>query len=202
MARSIAVLKLPTRVKYVVSFAESVASALAGNPHFPSPTPTLATFRSDLAALDAAEAATLSRTKGSVEARDARLAILRTDLATLRAYVQTVAERAAPGDADVIIASAGLRLRKPRVYAKPLLAAKQGPVTGAVHLAAKAPSKRASYIWQYSTDQTAWTAAPQTMKARAELAGLTAGTRYFFRFHAVTKAGVGDWSQTVALLVL
>jgi hypothetical protein len=201
MARSVAVLKLSTKVKNVMTFAQNVASALTGNPHFPAPNPTLATFQADVDALNQAETTALSRAKGSVEVRDAKLAIVRNDLENLKTYVQSVAALAAPADAAAIIASAGLAVRKVTLHDKPALAAKQGSVTGTVNLAAKATAKRASYIWQYSTDQKTWINVPPTLKSKAGIPGLTAGTQYYFRFQAVTKTGVGDWSQTVALLV-
>jgi hypothetical protein len=200
-ARSLVVLKLSPRVKNVLTFAQNVASALTGNTHFPSPTPSLATFQADITALSTAEAAVLSRTKWAVEIRDAKLAIVRTDLDNLKAYVQGVAAVALPTDADAIIESAGLTTRKVTLHDKPALAAKQGSVTGSVNLVAKSAAKRAAYNWQYSTDQKTWTTVPQTLQAKTGFAGLTAGTMYYFRVQAVTDAGVADWSQLVSLIV-
>ncbi len=201
MARSVAVLKLSPRVKNVITFAQSVASALTNNPHFPSPTPTLATFLADVAALNTAETAVLSRTKGAAVARNAKLAIVKIDLENLKSYVQTAAAGATPADADAMIESAGMTIRKVTLHDKPALAAKDGSVSGTVNLSAKAAGKKAAYTWQYSTDQKTWTTVPQTMESKTGVSGLTAGTQYYFRFQSVTKAGVGDWSQTVALLV-
>ena len=201
MARSLAVLKLSTRVKNVITFAQSVASAMTSNPHFPTPNPSLATFQADVAALNTAETAVLSRTKGAVEARNAKLAVVRTDLENLKTYVQSVAAVAAPSDADAMIESAGLTIRKVTLHDKPALAAKQGSVTGTVTLAAKAAAKRASYVWQYSTDQKTWTTAPATLQSKSGVSGLTAGTQYYFRVQPLTTGGVGDWSQTVTLIV-
>jgi type V secretory pathway adhesin AidA len=164
MASSVVVLKLSTRVKNVISFAQNVTSALTNNPHFPTPTPTLATFQADVAALTTAEAAVLSRLKGAVETRNAKLATVRVDLGNLRMYVQSVAAVAAPADADAIIESAGMTTRKVTLHDKPIIAAKQGSVTGAVNLAAKAAATKAAYTWQYSVDQKTWTTLPQTMK--------------------------------------
>jgi hypothetical protein len=199
-ARSIVVLKLSPRVKNVLTFAQNVASALASNTHFPAPTPSLATFQADIAALNTAETAVLSRTKGAVETRDAKLAIVKSDLENLKAYVQGVAATT-PSDADAIIESAGLTTRKVTLHDKPALAAKQGSVTGSVNLVAKSAAKRAAYNWQYSTDQKTWTTVPMTIQAKTGFAGLTAGTQYYFRVQPVTDSGVTDWSQVVALIV-
>jgi hypothetical protein len=201
MARSIAVLKLSPRVKNIITFAQNVASALTNNPHLPSPTPSLATFQADVAALNTAETAVLSRSKGAVETRNAKLAVVRTDLENLKVYVQSVAAVASTSDADAIIESAGLTIRTVTPHDKPALAAKQGSVSGTVNLAAKAAAKRAAYSWQYSTDQKTWTTLPQTLSAKTGISGMTAGTQYYFRAQAVTSAGVGDWSQVVTMMV-
>jgi hypothetical protein len=201
MARSIAVLKLSTKPKSVVTFAQSVTTAMTNNPHFPSPTPTLAAFQADVAALNTAETAVLSRTKGAVEARNAKLAVVRTDLENLKTYVQSVAAQASPSDADAIIESSGMTLRKVTLNDKPALAVKQGSVSGTVNISAKAAGKRAAYTWQYSTDQKTWTSLPETIQAKTGIAGLTAGTTYYFRVQSVTKDGLGNWSQIVSLMV-
>ena len=201
MARSLVVLKLSPRVKNIVTFAQNIASAMTNNAHFPSPNPPLATFQADVAALNTAETAVLSRTKGAVETRNAKLAVVRTDLDNLKAYVQSVASMASPSDADAIIESSGLTIRKVTQNSKPALAAKQGSVSGSVNLVAKSAAKRAAYTWQYSTDQKTWTALPETIQSKAGVSGLTAGTTYFFRVQSVTKDGLGNWSQTVSLMV-
>ena len=201
MARSVAVLKLSPRVKNVIGFAQNVASALMNNPHFPAPNPSLATFQADVAALNQAETAVLSRTKGAVETRNAKLAVVRIDLENLKTYVQSVAASAAPSDALAMIESAGLAVRKVTLHDKPALAAKQGSVSGAVNLVAKSAAKRAAYNWQYSTDQKTWITLPETLASKTGVSGLTAATQYYFRVQSVTKTGVGDWSQLVTLLV-
>ena len=201
MARSIVVLKLSNKKKNVIAYAQNVAAAMTNNAHFPSPTPTLATFQTDIAALSAAEAAVLSRTKGAVEARNAKLLVVVGDLVNLKNYVQTTVATATPADAESIIQSAGMSVRKATLHDKPALEAKQGSVTGTVNLIAKAAAKSAAYSWQYSTDQKTWTSVPQTLRAKAGVSGLTAGTTYYFRVQPLTRTGTEDWSQTVALLV-
>ena len=198
----VVVLKLSPRIKNVISYAQNIATAMTGNPHFPSPTPTLATFQADVAALNTAETAVLSRTKGAVETRNAKLALVRTDLDNLRSYVQAVAAQAATADADAIIESAGMTTRKVTLHTKPALAIKQGEVSGTVTIAAKAAGKKAAYSWQYSTDQKTWTTLPETLSAKTGVSGLTSGTTYYFRVQSVTpKEGLGNWGQIVSLLV-
>jgi len=201
MAAPLAVLKLSNKVKNVIATSQNIATALTNNPSFPSPNPPIATLQTDIAALNAAETAVLSRTKGAVETRNAKLAVVRSDLENLRTYVQTVAHAANPSNAEAIIQSAGMAVRKVTLHDKAALAVKSGSVSGTVNLAAKAAASRASYAWQYSLDQKTWTSAPPTLKAKTGIAGLTVGTLYYFRMQPLTKTGVGDFTQIVSLMV-
>jgi hypothetical protein len=92
-------------------------------------------------------------------------------------------------------------VKKSSGHGKPDFEAKPGLVSGSVRLFVRAERTRASYDWEYGTDETSWTRIDSTVRADAELSGLSRGTRYFFRYRPVTKAGVGDWSQVVSLLV-
>jgi fibronectin type III domain protein len=199
-ARPIAVLKLSLRIKNVITFAQSVATAMTGNASLASPNPTLATFEADIAALVTAETAVLSRVKGAVETRNAKLVIVKNDLVVLRTYVQSVAD-ANPSTAEAIIEGAGMTLRTVTLHDKPALSVKLGDVSGSVLLAAKAAADRAAYDWQYSIDQKTWTEVPQTLKAKTSISGLTAGTMYYFRVQALIKTGEQNWSQVVSVLV-
>jgi hypothetical protein len=198
--RAIAVLRLSKSTKSVLAFAKSVVTAITDNAALPSPTPPIAQLQSDVDALDTAEAAVLSRTKGAVETRDVKLATVRSDLEHLLAYVQQVANANA-STAQAIIEGAGMSVRVAAVRNKADLEAQAGPVSGSVKLVAKAVAHRAAYEWQYSTDQKTWTGVPGTIQAKTDITGLTPATAYFFRFRGVTRTGEGNWSQVVSLLV-
>jgi hypothetical protein len=202
-ARAIAVLKMSNKVKTLITFAQSVATAMAANTaSFPSPSPTLANFKTDTDALVTAETAVLARTKGAADTRNAKLAVVKADLESLKNYVQNVVDASNPANAESIIGSAGMAIRKVTLHDKPALAVKQGSVSGTVTLSAKAAATKAAYNWQYSTDQKTWTSLPQTLKAKTGVSGLTAATTYFFRSQALTpKGGESDWGQVVSLLV-
>src|SRR5579862_3873851 len=111
MAAPLAVLKLSPRVKNVITSAQNIGTAMTNNPAFPSPTPPISTLQTDIAALNVAETAVLSRTKGAVENRNAKLVVVRSDLESLKAYVQAVAHATGPSNAAAIIESAGMAVR-------------------------------------------------------------------------------------------
>lgn len=198
--RTTAVLKIPTRKSSVGAFASSVITAMTGNASYPNPTPPLATVAADLAAYEAAEAQVVTRVKGAAVTRNAKYAVLRADLEHLMGAVQQVADANA-ANAQSLIEGAGFAIRKTTSRPKSPIKVEPGGVPGTVKLSAKAVAQRASYEWQYSTDQKTWTTVPQTMQSKTGISGLVGGTTYYFRFQSVTKTGVGDWSQTVALMV-
>jgi len=101
-----------------------------------------------------------------------------------------------------IVALSGLSVKKSSGHGKPHFEVNQGPVSGSVHIVARAERTRASYEWQYRLDGTTWTSAEDTVQADQWLYGLTRGVRCFFRYRARTKAGLGDWSEVVSSLVL
>jgi len=195
-----AVLKLPARVKNVGAYAQNIVTSCTGNAFFPNPSPTLVVLEADITAFNAAEALVLNRTKGAAESRNAKLATLKADLEHLMDYVQGIAD-ATPASAEAIILSAGMAVRKIGSHIKGPLTVEQGAGSGDAKLTAKAVASRASYEWQYSSDQKTWTDAPTTLQSKTDILGLTPGTMYFFRFRGTTKTGEGDWSQVVSLLM-
>ena len=114
--------------------------------------------------------------------------------------VQQVAD-ANPATAQSLIEGAGFTIRKTTSRPKSPIKAEPGGVPGSVKLSAKAVAQRASYEWQYSTDQKTWINAPASLQAKTVITGLTTGTPVYFRFRGVTKAGEGAYSQVVQILV-
>lgn len=191
---------LPRTVSGLIPFARHVASSMKDKAELPSPPVSIATFEAHIDALETSQSATLTRTKGSAAARDLDCAQVTQDLRHLGAYVQQVAD-ADPSRAEAIIESSGFHVKKVGARSKNELAVTQGDVSGAAHLVAKAPVRRGSYDWQYSTDGETWTNAPSTLGATTDITGLTPGKRYAFRFRSLTKSGLTDWSQIAWLLV-
>jgi len=186
----------------ILALAKAIATAVAANKLlFPAPNPSLAQLTSDIAALDVAETATHTRATGTVETRNAKLAVVNSDLDLLRAYVQTVAD-ADPANAASIATSAGMFVRKATTKVKQDLTAKPNKtLSGSVDVVVKASSSRESQEWQYSLDGKTWVDAPPTLQSKTTIAGFTPGTIAYFRHRAVTKTGRTDWSQPVSLMV-
>jgi hypothetical protein len=199
--RALVVLNLPTRVTDFVKFGQGIVAAMTGNAHFPSPTPTLAAVTALLTTLVTTETAAATRAKGTVPARNAAKAAAVAALQQLKAYVQQVAD-ADPENAESIITSATMSVRKATSHTKAPFTVKQGSTSGTARLVAKAVAERASYVWQWSSDGgKTWTAVTPTLQAKTTITGLPVGTSCAFRFQALTKGGEEDWSQVVTMVV-
>ena len=199
--RSIVVLKLPAKVPALISLATGIVRGVTGNPAFPNPVPPLATVSQAITDLQAAEASAQAKTRGAVATRNAMRAALVTLLDQLKAYVQQVAD-ADRANSEAIIQGAAMTVKKTAIRQKQTFLAKAGSVTGSVKLVAQSVARRASYEWQLSADGgKTWMVAPSTLQTKTTLSNLAVGTTYMFRYRAVTKAGEGDWSQPVAMLV-
>jgi len=199
--RSLASLKLPTKVSALITYAQGIVKGMTNNPSFPSPTPTLAQVTTAIDELQAAETAALTRAKGAAAIRNEKHTALVALLQQLRSYIQAAADANVENGAS-IIQSAGIALKKTPVRPKRVFAAKFGTVSGSVHLVAEAAARRASYEWQYSTDGgKTWVQAPSTLQAKTTVNGLAPSTTVVFRYRAVTKTGEGDWSLPTQIMV-
>jgi hypothetical protein len=199
--RTVAILTFPKSNGELIVLAQSIVDRMEDNPYFPSPWVPISNVAAGVTAASAAQAVVLTRARGTRAARDALIVTLKADLRGLEAYVQSVADDS-PRDALVIIASAGMDAKRRSLPSKPLVEARQGPVSGRAVLIAKWAGDRAMYEWRFSTDQVTWTLAPQTMRSRAIISGLVPVTRYYFQLRVTTKDGPGNWSQVVSLVVL
>ena len=199
--RSVAVLLLPHPVPLLCKTGHSVVAQMTGSAFFTGATAQITSASNLLTALDTTERATKTRAPGSVPARNAAKRAAVAALQILTGIVQVQAD-ANPEQADAIITSAGMSVKKAPTRTVISFNVKQGPVTGSARAIAKAAATRASYDWEWSADGgKTWTPAPSSLQAKTTITGLPVGTTVMFRHRAVTKAGPGDWSQVVTLLV-
>jgi hypothetical protein len=199
--RILVALAMPKPVPAFIVYARNIVERITGNPHFPSPVPTPAAITKATDDLQVAEAAVLTRVKGAVPVRNQKRAALVTLLDQLRGYVQTVAD-ADPVNSTAIVESSGLVIRKTTPRKPHVFTAKAGAVTGTAKLVAPFAGPRASYEWQTSADGgKTWIPASATIQAKTTIAGLVPGATVQFRYRAVTRAGEGNWSEPVSLIV-
>jgi hypothetical protein len=180
--------------------AQRVHDGMNNNALFPNPSIPMTQLANDIAAY----LASLSgNSKLSTATKKSLKRNLVLDLKHLRDDAQTVVERqTSRADALKVAESAGMTLKKPSgPRNKPELAVKFSGLSGIVELDAKAVAPSTTYYWQFSLDGRTWTSVPETMKHVTVISGLTPGQTYYFRFRALTRKGMRDWSQVVSLIV-
>lgn len=201
MKRVHVALNPPRRVNDFVVFAKVIASRLSEDPLFFPPAGVLATLESQVAALEAALVAVLTRRFGAAAERKARQNDVHGSLKALQAYVQSLADACGKDEAAMVVARAGMDLKDAKGPTRAALAVKPGRVLGSVHAYVKAAKTRAAYEWQIRHDGGEWTGVPFTVRADAELLGLSPGTVVSVRARAVTADGPSDWLAPVSTLV-
>jgi len=175
-----------------------VAGKAKGNPDLPNLPVQMPTAVQHFQDLDDAEQTAHNGPLGAATDRDAKLAVVQSDMDLYKAYAVSVAN-ANPERGPAIIEGAGFYVVKRIVAAKPALAAKHAKVPGGVRLYAKAKKGRVSYYWQMNANQT-WTDLPETHVASTDVSGLTPGATYGFRYRTLTKDGLSDWSAAVSIM--
>ena len=167
---------------------------------YPTPSPSLATFDTNIDALEVAEAKASTHVTGSKALRDKAYDLVLDNVHNLQAYVQTLADNAADvDDAIALITNSGFDLKNQGVRVKPDFEVKQGELSGSAELIAKFSGLRTANEWQMSTDQQTWIALPTTIQASTVVTGLAVKTTVYFKHRPVTKDGIGNWSQILAL---
>jgi len=158
--------KIPTASAPLTAYTRGLIAGLTGNAHISNPQPPIVTLTSLLGTFEAAETATVSRTKGTVGTRNSARTALRSALKTEVATIQTAAD-ADPDNAEAIITSTSLTTRKVPVRTKAPFAVNAGTVSGAAILEVKSAGTHASYDWEMSVDGgKTWTEIPSTTKVR------------------------------------
>jgi hypothetical protein len=110
MQRTLTSLRLPTKVPALVQVAKAILEAMTNNRSFPRPSPSHAAVAPAIADRQAAEVATLSRTRGTAAVRDDKRAALASLLVALKGYVQGLADDD-PERAETLIESAGMNVK-------------------------------------------------------------------------------------------
>ncbi len=127
--------KIPTASAPLTAYTRGLIAGLTGNAHIPNPLPSIVTLTSLLGTFEAAETATVSRTKGTVGARNTARTALRSAIKTEVASIQAAAD-ADPDNAEAIITSTSLTTRKVPVRVKAPFAVRAGAVSGPVEVPA------------------------------------------------------------------
>jgi hypothetical protein len=183
--------------------ARSIADAMKENVHFPSPVPPLDVITQLTNEVEAAQLAAIDA--GKEETANVRVKVHDLELAlkALAAYVEAVAN-ADPANADVIILSAGMDVRKPAARMQEDFAVRSTGKQGEI-LLHKRFENRAAFIFQMTTtpeQEASWETVHTGTQGRFTVKGLPSATRYYFRVAVVNKNGQRPWSAVKSAVAI
>jgi hypothetical protein len=185
----------------LVTYTRLIVDRVTGNPWFPSPFPPLAKVVAAAKALNDAETAVLTRTRGLAVKRDEARAVLVSLLEQLRAYVEGIANEN-PEQAQAIIEGAAMDMVTSHRRGVLPFRVKPGRTSGSARIDVKAGPKGSSYRFQKSADGgKTWVDLPATMQANTTVPDLVPGATYLFRYRVVRRKGQGDWSEPLSFVV-
>ncbi len=198
--RIIAVLKFPRRINDFANYAGSIYKAMNGNASFPNAAPRLAQLNTDLAKLLADEQGTKTKPPTiSADARNADLAKLKQDLYQLRDLDVQAAANANPPNAEAIITSSAMGVKKSALRQARQDGYKQGKISGSATLTAKGSGP---HQWQQSPDGGVTTVdLDPTGTGTKIVIGFAAGAKMWFRNRQILRKGkYGGWSQWILVV--
>jgi hypothetical protein len=190
-----------------MSIAEKIAKirfiilSLIGNAWFPTPNPTATTVTTNVNNLEAAHLKAQGGGKDEIAAMRVAEAKLDMSLNLLAAYVESIAN-ADPTNAEAIVLSAGMEVKGKGSKSNQEFSLTAGN-PGEIKITC-ASTANATYEIQMCTDFTNEANFKRVYigtKSKFVMKGLTPGTRYFFRFCAITKDGAQPWSVVKGLFV-
>lgn len=190
-------LNFPTVISYFIVFAKAILMAFANNPHFKDSSAKVTKLGADVKVLDDAE--TACRTKpptGTIEARNAALQAVKTDLKSLRNDVQEVAD-ADPENALAIIASANMSVKNSATHTKQQNAAEVGVEDGTLVLTGEGAG---AHEWRVSTDEIVWTYITPSYTSKTIATDLISNTYYYCQNKKMLRNNKkGEWSQSIKI---
>jgi hypothetical protein len=201
---SVSFLKNHADAKLIVTTG-GILSAMTGNPHFPSPSPTLPVLASALNDFSTALANAADGGKALTAAKKARRAALAVLLRELAAYLQV----ACKGDLTALVSS-GFPNHKPHRQPVGALPAPAnvtitfGHRTGELSGSFSPVAGASAYNWRVTTATEPEVAvlSVQSTAASNTFTGLTPGVVYRVQANAVGAAGPSDWSVPVPQMVV
>ena len=182
--------------------AESIQTALTGNPSFTLPAATLTDLGSAITGYKKA----LAMPPGAP--RDTQVKATRAGLSKLLDQLARTLELT-PNVTDAMLATTGFELRKTPTFSGETVAApgnvrlKQTGVSGVVQVLCEAVDRAQAYELQYTLDPNAgpWLDGGTFVSTRGiGITGLTRSKDYWARLRAVGTSGPGAWSDPANVL--
>jgi hypothetical protein len=192
-------LNFPTVISVFIVYANAIVLAMQQNPIFATLVAKITQLSSNLKILENLEAACNTKPPtASVAARNGALLVVQNDLRTLRNDVQNLAD-ADPVNAQAIIESSGMSVKKPATHNGHQNTAADGVDEGSVDLTAEGAGV---HEWRMSTDDETWVLLPASFTSKTTVSDLTPGLVYYFQNRRIQpNHEKAEWSQSVKIRV-
>ncbi len=198
-ARILVALNFPTIIADFIVFAKTIYKAMFNNATFTASAAKVTALNADILLLDTAETNCNSiPPAGTVATRNTLLEKVKTDIRVLRNDVQSVAD-ASPANAEAIIKSAGMGVKKSTPPGKRKNNAIDGADEGTVILTADTAGP---HEWRMTTDEKTWMLLSSGRTAKTTVTGLSSGMVYYFQNRQMLPKNIkSEWSQSVKFRV-
>ncbi|MGQ0829002.1 MAG: hypothetical protein ACT4ON_11490 [Bacteroidota bacterium] len=198
-------LKLSTRsVPDKIEFAGTIVLQMTNNPHFETPSPSLASITFVANMLSAAYKKAQGGGPKDTEDMYAKEKIFDQELTAEGNYVEYIANLS-PNNTEVIILSAGMEIKSQGSINIPVLTATKGSVPSSVKLRRKSEGPGVAYKWEYSTDpfeDSTWQYAGDSTVATFEISTpLEELKRYWFRVAVIRGTIQEDFCDPVTFVI-
>jgi hypothetical protein len=197
------VMKIPAKIGDKIVAAQTIFTALYGNPWFPSPPVTPTDMQ---AAITKYEKATVASELGGPDVKAKLMEAweeLNVLLQLLRNHVEDIC-LVNPSKALEIAQSAGMDLRKATPKGKHSFTVKLNGYD--VLLTGRVQAKRCFHEWQCTQDPMApmsWIIKhiDSTLQAKTTVKGFESGSLWYFRHRCVIKDGPLDWDPVISVRI-
>ena len=192
-------LNFPLRNTEFILLAKAIYKSMFNNPTFTASTAKIALLNTDIIVLDAAQVACRTTPPTcSVDDRNVAMEIVKNDLRSLRSDVQVLVD-ANPAQAEAIITSAGMSIKKANTHSNPQNTAKDGVEEGSVELIGEGAGV---HDWRMSVDNIEWTFLSSSKTRKTNVFNLTPGNIYYFQNRRMLYHDEKtEWSQSIKIRV-
>ncbi len=188
----------------VISMVESILLKMTGNTNFTTPNPPLATITTEKDELVDAVADAQNGSRAAKAVVKVKLRTLMLSMATLRAYVQTVANTNAE-TAEEVALSSGMDVKRINPRARRQFTVVNTALPGQLKTYTGRVKNASSYDFEYKKTNSAdeeYVSAGVLPSATRIISDLTSGVEYQVRWCSISKDGRSAWSSPINIIVL
>ena len=184
-----------------IEFSRFLVTSITGNANFTTPMPALTVITGNISALETAYITAKGGGKDETAAMRAKGLVLDLSLKLLGSYVEGIAN-ANPANAEAIILSAGINLKRQAATRPNGFRVVSGELAGQIQLRTDYDSRKmfTFAMTQTPADEATWQVIHTSTKSQHLVTGLESGIRYYFKYAKVGSEGQENWSNVLDII--